>query len=150
MNAKRAAAAVLAIVLIVAALLVRRTIIDDDAEGPEDSALDPAEIGTLVCAAELADVCTAVAARHTELVVDVAPASVTMDGLAASGSADAPLWLTFEPWPGMVESLRANAGEDPLFDDTRLLAASRLAVATPTPQRAEALAATCAGTPLWR
>ena len=151
MNAKRAVAAVVAVVLVVGAFVLRRNVIDadDEAAGSTLPLVEaPAE---LVCVSELAQVCQAIGPAHPELTVLVEPAGRTLDRLAELDEASpAPLWLTVEPFPAMVDSLRSAAGRAPLDASAQPVGASRLIVATPAGGRRDVLAAACAGTPLWR
>ncbi len=134
---RRAATAVIAVGLIVGALLIRRNVIegDDDADADADAGPEPAS--ELVCLTELRDVCAALGQDRPDLAITVEDARQTLDRIAAGE--DVPLWLTFEPFPGMSGSL--VAGEP--------LAASELAVATP-PNRTAALTQQCADQLLWR
>ena len=73
-----------------------------------------------MCATELQAACDAIAAADPDVDVLVEPAGVTLDRLAAlPDDADAPVWLTIEPFPAMVDELRAAAGATPLGRDRR-------------------------------
>ena len=152
MNAKRAVAALVAVVLVVGAFLLRRNVIDADDDAATGSTLPPVEAAAeLVCVTELAEVCQAIGPAHPELSVLVEPAGRTLDRLAElDETARAPLWLTVEPFPAMVDSLRSAAGRPPLDASAQPVAASRLVVATPAGGRRDVLAAACAAVPLWR
>ena len=159
MTARRIVAVLAAIVLIGGALLVRNAIDDDGAEadGPNGSIVPGTspdagrDAAALICSTEVAAACEAIGAAHPELAVSVEPAGRTLDRLGAlPEGTEPPVWLTVAPFPEMAESLRTAGGLDPLGGTADALAASPLVAATPTGGRAEALAAGCAGTPLWR
>jgi hypothetical protein len=81
----------------------------------------------LVCVSELRDVCRAVADQLDEdVTVRIADAGDTLDELAASDGG-APMWVTFDPFPQMVDELRRARGEAPIAGDASRLAGSPLA-----------------------
>jgi hypothetical protein len=141
-------------VLIVGALALRRSVLDDDADDPPTGStvattIAPSEAGELVCATELAAVCRAVAADHPELAVRVEDAGTTLDALAALPDGEAaPLWVTIQPYPAMVDTLRGTSRQ-PLAATVEPLGASQLAIASPDDGRADVLVASCATDPLW-
>ena len=142
----RLSALAVAIVLVVGSFLVRREIIDDDNGDPSEQQADE-----LVCITELADVCAAFAAGNDSVTVTVEDAGATLDRLAAIDSdTEPPLWLTVEPYPAMVDSIRAGTRAEPLGYSTNVLAASQLGVALPPDGRLDVLLAACDGQPLWR
>lgn len=96
MIAKRLLAVLAAIGLIAGAWVVRDRVIED---GTAD-ADEPVNAGVLVCATELRDVCRAVATEAELRVVDQA-AWATIDELSAA-NAEPALWLTFAPFPEML------------------------------------------------
>lgn len=142
----RLSALAVAVVLVVGSFLIRREVIDGDDEGTSNEQVDE-----LVCITELADVCAAYAAGDQSVHVTIEDAGVTLDRLAALGpDADAPLWLTVEPYPAMVDALRAGARAEPLGYTASALGASQLGVALPPDGRLDVLVAACDGQPLWR
>ena len=143
----RAFAVAVAIVLVVGAFFVRRDVIEgDDGDDPGNGGADE-----LVCATELAEVCTSYAAGDGSLNVTIEDAGVTLDRLAALGDGEAvPLWLTIDPYPAMVDSIRAGARADPLGYTITPLGASQLGVALPPDGRLDVLLAFCGTQPLWR
>ena len=142
----RLSALAVAIVLVVGSFLVRREIIDDDNGDPSEQQADE-----LVCITELADVCAAFAAGNDSVTVTVEDAGATLDRLAAiDNDTEPPLWLTVEPFPAMVDSIRAGTRAEPLGYSTNVLAASQLGVALPPDGRLDVLLAACDGQPLWR
>jgi hypothetical protein len=60
------------------------------------------------------------------------------------------MWLTIEPSPAMVDSLRTGGGRAPLGGEPAVLEASRLAVAMPAGGRQAVLETACTDQPLWR
>jgi len=148
--AKRIGAVLLAAGLVIGAILLRGALDGDDAEAGTDPSAPttmapPRAASDLVCITELAAVCRSVAAEIPGLTVRVQPAGTTLDALAAVDGADAPLWVTTQPFPAMLDELRRD---DPLDVTIEPLAATPLAVATPT-DRAETLTTGCAGSALW-
>ena len=79
-------------------------------------------------------------------------AGATLDRLAALEDPDeAPLWLTIEPYPAMVDSIRGSAGTEPLAFTATTLGASQLGVALPSDEQLGVLATVCGTDPrLWR
>ncbi|MET0144169.1 MAG: hypothetical protein ABW328_05200 [Ilumatobacteraceae bacterium] len=154
MTTRRILAALVAVVLIGAAVLVRATIDDDESDAPESSTDvtgAPADAGTVVCASELGAACAAIDTAFDELDVIVEPAGTTLDRLAAlPDGSEPPLWLTVQPYPAMVDSLRTAAALEPLGATGGAIAATPLVVATPTGGRADVLQSGCADAPLWR
>jgi hypothetical protein len=112
-------AAVVALALIVAAFLVRARISDD-----EDDAGDPASSGTprVVCVTELEEICDGLDGLD---VVRVEDAGATADALE-EGPADFDAWVTFDPWPAMVDFVRGQAQQPELFEEVAPVASSRL------------------------
>ena len=155
MTGRRIGAVLVAVALVAGAVLLRRNVIDggdDDTDGTVPvTAVTSTPAAALVCITELQAACEAVAAADDGIAVVVEPASVTLDRLAAlPDDADLPLWLTIEPFPGMLDELRATAGSAPTGSAVDVLAASQLSVATPTGGRSATLDAACAGVALWR
>lgn len=147
MNSKRLVATVLAIVLVVGAFVVRQTVLDDDDNGGADDP-DRDSSGQLYCITELEDVCRSL---ETDLAVTIEDAAATLDRLTAlEEGAPAPLWLTIEPYPAMVDQLREVDRRDPLAYESAVIAASQLGVALPADGRDAVLDERCIGTPLWR
>ena len=143
----RAFAIAVAIVLVAGAFFVRREVIEDDSAG--DSGGGRAR--ELVCATELSALCTTYAAEDAPVSVTIEDAGVTLDRLAALGEDDdVPLWLTVEPYPAMVDAIRASTNADPLAFTSTPLGASQLGVALPADGRLDVLEAACAAEPLWR
>lgn len=142
----RLSALAVAVVLVVGSFLVRREVIEGDNGDRSDEQIDD-----LVCITELADVCTAYAAGDESVDVTIEDAGVTLDRLAAlEAGAEPPLWLTVEPYPAMVDSIRAGTRVEPLGYSTNALGATQLGVALPPDGRLDVLLAACAGEPLWR
>jgi hypothetical protein len=143
----RAFAVAVAVVLVVGAFFVRRDVIEGDDDNGNGT--DPTE--ELVCITELADVCETYAAGDGSLQVTIEDAGVTLDRLASLGDDEAaPLWLTVEPYPAMVDSIRTGARAEPFGFTTTVLGASQLGVALPPDGRLDVLIAACGTQPLWR
>ena len=152
MIAKRLVAALFAVGLILGAWLVRDRVIDDDDradaadddgdDGDDDDGDDNGDANTLVCVSELRDVCRAVADRLAgDVTVRIADAGATLDELAG-GDGGEPMWLTFDPFPQMVDELRRARGANPIAGDESRLASSPLA-AVVLPDSTAALAESC-------
>ncbi len=168
MNGKRAAAALVAVALVVVAFVVRGALDDDgsqaaptttvaatpDGSGPigtdattpaEPEATEPPTASSVVCITELASVCDAIGDAFPDLNVRVEAAGTTLDRLAAlDGPAAAPIWVTADPYPAMVDTARRDA--DPIGYSGTPVGASALAVAVPKPRAAATAPATAAGT----
>jgi hypothetical protein len=109
-----------AVAMIVVAVVVRGAIADDTDSGASGGGSD----GVVVCALELRDVCP-----DGAIVEEVA---MTADRFATSGAEAPAAWLTFDPWPAMVDVVRAQSGLEPMFDaDLAPLAASALVIVGP-------------------
>ena len=154
MNGQRVGALVLAIVLVVGAFVVRRNVIeDDDGSSPDGTEIDEPDhedATALYCITELAEVCESLASSQDLLAVTIEDAGETLDRLAALGDDEpAPLWLTIDPFPAMVDLSRPD---DPLEFETEAVGASQLAIGFRAGDKAAAIAAFCAGetTSLWR
>lgn len=126
MIVRRLMAVVIAVSLIGGAVLIRRELERDDPSGPSAG-----DITMLVCAVELAAACGAV----TELPVTIEEAGTTLDRLAdADADADSTsiLWLTFDPFPAMADSLRTAARLPATTFQAEAIAASPIALVAPT------------------
>jgi len=163
-NARRLAAFALAIVLVVGAYVLRNNVIDGDDSGPTTSPTQPAgDIAAVVCITELAAACDAIAAASDDdadidVDVTVEPAGATLDRLAATADGElgaAPVWVTIEPYPAMVDAIRQSRRAQPLAAESIVVGASRLAIAFPAATGTDAgpvatLAEFCGGPPTWR
>ena len=151
---KRIGAVLLAVALVAGALLLRRNVIegsDDDTDSTATTSAPSVPAGQIVCASELEAACDAIAEAYPDREVLVEPAGVTLDRLASlDDGAEAPVWLTIEPFPAMVDELRAAADATPLYASSEALGASPLGVATPDIEHSDALTTGCADLPLWR
>lgn len=126
---KRLAAVALSIGLIAAAFGIRRGLI----ESPDDASTRPAvtEASTLICPTELATVCRSIVLPDDlDLVVD--DVGSTVDRLADGDTGDAVLWLTYEPFPAVVDQIRGATGRPTLGLTTEGVASSPLALVVPT------------------
>ncbi|HLM28881.1 MAG TPA: hypothetical protein VK360_03075, partial [Acidimicrobiales bacterium] len=150
---KRLGAVIVAVALVAGAFLVRNALDDDEPtveSGPGPGTTPGAATGgTIVCSTELGPVCGSIDAALPEWEVRVEPALATLDALADAG-AEGRVWVTMAPFPGMVDTQRAAAGTELLGLESTPVGVSPLAVAAPNDGRLEALAADCAGAPLWR
>jgi hypothetical protein len=140
MIARRLAAVAATIALIVGAIVVRDRLIEGD--GTSDTP-PSGDRDVLVCATELADVCRTIELDGTTVVI--AEAGATLDELASDGTPG--LWMTFAPFPEMVDSLRVAARRPPLGLATTPLASSPIALVVPA-ERSAAITAVCP-TPTW-
>lgn len=170
MNGKRAVAAVVAIALVVVAFVVRGAIDDDDpgasptttlagtpigsdpattdvdrgdvtTTAAEPAPTDPPTAASVVCITEMASVCDAIGEAFPDLNVRVEAAGATLDRLVGlDDPATAPIWVTVDPYPAMVDAARRNA--DPIGYAGTAVGASPLAVAVPKPRAAAAAPAT--------
>ena len=149
MIARRIAAVLAAAALIVGAIFLRDAI-DDDSEAEAEPDPTPPAAQELLCITELASVCRALEADGGPTAT-FEDAGTTLDRLATlPDPADAPLWLTIEPFPAMVDELRVGAGLDPISARATKVAATPLGVALPTEAQADVLTQACRDDPLWR
>jgi hypothetical protein len=143
----RALAVVIAAALVVGAFFLRRDVIEGDDAGTSDGGTS----SEVVCATELADICAALVSSGADVTVTVEDAGATLDRLAAlEDPGAAPLWLTIEPYPEMVDSIRGSARTEPLAFTTTPLGASQLGAALPSVEQLEVLTTACGTDPLWR
>jgi len=157
-NGKRLGAVVLAIVLVAGAFYVRNNVIEDDDgdAGTTGTTVDEPARGdatALICITELRDVCTALETGHPDLAITIEPAGATLDRLAGlDDPADAPLWLTIDPYPAMVDVARELRSADPVTAEITVVGASQLGIAFPLsdPSYGATLEAHCPDVALWR
>jgi len=156
MNGRRLGALLVAVALVAGAFLVRRALDGDEQTVPSTSngtatSPDPSapDADTVRCLPELAAVCETLAANGVDARTE--EALTTFDTLVAADPDDPalPVWVTVQPFPGMVDAARAAAGDDPLGLAVEPVASTALAVAAPADGRLAALVAACAGSPLW-
>lgn len=112
---KRFLALVAAVVMIGGAIVIRSNIDDDDSGGSSSGPV------TIACVTELAAQCKALA----NVEVRVEDAAITAKAIA-DGKSDIDGWVTFAPWPEIVDLL---ARRDAISDGTRI-ARSQLVIAT--------------------
>jgi hypothetical protein len=137
---RRLGAVVVAAVLVGGALALRASLDDD---GTSDGA--PTRI---VCVSELADACRAAAEGMDDVELSIADARDTLDALATTTD-DAPVWVTLDPFPAMLDTTRTTAGRDALFPAATSVASSDITVTVPD-ERVDVLRAHCTGEALWR
>ncbi len=111
---KRLGAIALTVVLIGGAWLIRdRVIEDNDNSGNDDQPQADREI---VCVEDLREACDALADSST-WTFGSRTRRATLDALAAlEDPSEAPIWITMEPFPAMVDDLRAAARARPVAD----------------------------------
>ena len=125
MIAKRLAAVVVTVGLIVGSLVIRDRVIDGDGGSDQPAG----EVTELICAPELKSACDSIEISGVSVTIE--QAGVTLDRLATTTSVDdIPLWLTFDPFPAMVDVQRTVTGLSPLAFDSRPLGSSPLALVT--------------------
>jgi hypothetical protein len=148
MIVKRLGAIALAVILIGGAWLVRDRVIDDNGSSSGDD--DQPRAGReIVCVEDLRDACETLA-ETLDLVVQIEDASVTVDALAAlDDPSEAPVWITLEPFPEMVDSLRTIRGAPEFGAEQLPVASSRIALVIPS-DRAPTLLAFCGDPIQWR
>ena len=139
MIVKRLVAALAAIGLIAGAWVVRDRVIEGD-DSPADQ---PRDAGVLVCAAELAAVCRAVADELGGDGLRVVEQAVgdTVEEFAAP-EAEPALWLTFSPFAEIVDVRRTIAFATPISYTATEIASSRIG-AVVRPDVTDTLAAAC-------
>jgi hypothetical protein len=149
----RLVAVVAAGALIAGGLLVRNARSDDDDDPPPGTtaASTPPAAADVVCITELEAVCDALAADpDVDVSVSVAPAGETLDALAGrTDPAGAPLWVTIDPFPAMVDALRQQEGLDPIGYQVAPAAATQIGVVTAA-GRGAFLVEECGSARVWR
>lgn len=149
---KRVAALLAAAGMIAAAVLVRGWLDQRDQPGGGSSPASGDQL-TLVCVTELEAVCVQLARNQPGIQVRTEDVATTIASLSAS-DADASAidgWLTFAPFPELVDEQRARAGLQPILaDPTAPLARSPLVMAVWNDRRAVLETACPAGGITWR
>jgi len=107
---RRAAALLAAVAMVVGAFALRSARDDGNEDG--DPAHTDGDPTTLVCAADLAEVCRAAGVE----VVDAPVAGETADALIGSVPLGASAWLTTSAWIDLVRSERERLGEEASVD----------------------------------
>jgi len=145
MIASRIAAVVAAAALIVGAVAIRQQLIEDGSAADAPDGSDISDATVLVCAPELAALCRESVDDGTRLII--AEAGATLDDLAADG--EPVTWLTFDPFPAMVDSLRSREGKPPVGYETARLGSAPIALVA-TPGIATTIGTECPGPIAWR
>jgi hypothetical protein len=136
---RRLGAVVVAVVLVGGALAIRSSLDDDETSGGQTT--------RVVCITELADACRSAASGLGGMELSIADAGDTLDELSAAAG-DAPIWVTLDPFPAMVDTARTTSGRDGLFASPTLVATSDLVVTVPD-ERIDVLRSHCGGQALW-
>lgn len=134
---KRFLAITASVVMICVAIVIRSNVIDDGGSGSTSSPSGPL---TIACVTELADQCRALSG----VTVKIEDASVTAKAIA-KGTAGIGGWVTFDPWPAIVNEL-AHAE---VTGKSERLASTSIVIAM-AQERADALAPGCGGTVNWK
>lgn len=149
---KRVAALVAAAGMIAAAVLVRGWLDQRDQPGG-GSGQGSGEQLTLVCVTELEAVCEQLARNQPGVRVRTEDVGTTVAALSASdaGAADIDGWISFSPFPELVDEQRARAGLQPIFGDpTSPLARSPLVMVVWNDRRAVLEGSCPTGEITWR
>lgn len=150
MTARRVVALVVAIALVGGAAFVRYRVIDDGDRGPGGTSAPTRGPIELVCSTELEAVCRTIHDEQPSLSVRVEDAGDTLDALATlADPEDAPLWLTVDPFPAMVDLRRTSRRIDPIDYAATPVGATPLGVAFPADGRAAVVDDSCAEPSLW-
>ena len=150
MTIKRLVAFLGAAALIIGALLIRNGLDDNSSGGGSGGShsTDAPSGGktTVVCSTQLAAVCTGLGKNYT---VTIESAGTTLDRLAKDGATVPDAWITLDPFPGMLDTVRsianlpaATTGVTAVADDTPVLAVPK--------DRSAAVDAGCAGQTAWK
>lgn len=140
--AVRVAALLGAIAMVVGAVVIRNRINDNNAGRNETL--------ELWCAQELDEVCNDIAdTDEARVTVTVEDASATADRLTEAGAADFDGWLTFDPFPQMVEQAREAQSRSRLFDRVSQPIARSPVSLVMWKERAAALSSRCKGPVNW-
>ncbi|MFV0307039.1 MAG: hypothetical protein ACK5OX_04780 [Desertimonas sp.] len=159
MTAKRLGAVIVAVALIAGGFAIRN--VRDDAVSPDPSVParptdEPTDERTgdddraVICVPELDVVCDAIATAEPTRPVRTEEAMTTVGGLADAdaGTGAVPIWITVDPYPGMVDAQRAAAGDRALGLATTPVGSTPLVVVA-TPERLDVLTAACGDVDIW-
>lgn len=146
MTIKRLVAFLGAAALIVAALLIRNGL-DDKSTSSSDNTDAPSGGSTIVvCSSQLAALCQGLPKNYS---VTVESAGATLDRLSKSGAQPPDAWITLDPFPGMLDTVRTIANLPGLAPDVAAIASDAPVLAVPA-ARNDAVAAGCAGHAAWK
>jgi hypothetical protein len=143
---KRVLAFLAAAALIVAALLIRNGLDDTSASGSDSTDGPSGGSTTVVCSTQLADVCNGLGKSYS---VTIESAANTLSRLSADGAQLPDAWITLDPFPGMLDTLRTVANLAPLTPEVTAIGADTPVLAVPTARNAS-VAAGCAGQAVWK
>jgi len=150
---KQILALLLAVGMVAGAVIIRDRVIADPAGGGGGgtSSDDPFR---LLCATELAAVCTSLAEERDDLVVTIADPGATTDQLSTIDASEDPgfdAWLVDGPWPEIVADNRAFAGlDDAVLGELSDELARSPALIVTLASRAAELVTTCGGAITWK
>ncbi len=142
MIASRIAAVVAAAALIVGAIAIRNQLIDGDSSDDTPNRTDST---VLVCVTELADACRA--SVDDDITVRIEAAGDTLDDLVEG--VDPVMWVTFQPFPAMVDSARTAIGEPPIAYETTTVSSSEMSLVA-EPAVIARIQDACSDTAAWR
>ena len=143
---KRLGAIALAVILVGGAWLIRDRVIDDDGGSGNDD--PPRADREIVCVSRTSAKPATRSPKRYDLDIRIEDAATTLDALAAlEDPSEAPIWITMEPFPAMVDDLRAVARRIRLATDQTHVASSPIALVV-LADRASAYSTTACGEPL--
>lgn len=146
MTIKRVLAFLGAAALIIGALLIRNGL-DDHSSSSSDGTDAPSGGSTIVvCSTQLAAVCNKLPKSYS---VTVESAGDTLDRLSKNGAQPPDAWITLDPFPGMLDTLRTYSNLPALAPEVAAIATDAPVLAVPT-ARNDAVAAGCAGQAAWK
>lgn len=146
MRGKQVAAFVAAVILIAGAWLVRTQVIDGEGGSTSTSQTTAA---TVVCVTELQDACRQALAGRTDVDLNIESVNVTLDRRGSEATPSDAIWITMQPFPEMVERLRASNRVAPSETTTEPVASSPLTLVVAA-ARAESLQIGCGVAVDWR
>jgi hypothetical protein len=146
MKGKQVGAFALAVALIAGAWLIRTRVIDGDGTA---SPREPSTASTVVCVTELTKACRSALAGRTDVTLRIESANSTLERLGAEDQPSDEIWITMQPFPDMVERLRAQNRNVAAEATVQSLASSPLALVVAA-SRAESLQIGCQKPVDWR
>jgi hypothetical protein len=143
---KRIAAVLCAVALIIGALLIRNGLDDSSSSSSGTTNAPSGGETTVVCSTDFAAVCAALGKNYT---TTVESAGITLDRLSTGTAVPPDAWITLDPLPGMLETMRAINNLSTLTTSVTAIATDTPALAVPS-GRKDSIDLGCAGLSIWR
>ena len=146
MTIKRLVAFLGAAALIVAALLIRKGIDDNSSSGNGSTDVPSGGTTNVVCSTQLAAVCSKLSKGYD---VTMESAGKTLDRLSKQAAQPPDAWITLDPFPGMLDTVRSFTNVPALPADVAAVATDPPILAVPK-ARSAAVSTGCSGQSAWK